>query len=162
MNENINLAVILSNYPKGTKLYSTIHGVVELVSAVTVDMDYPITVTDKNNYFITFTRDGKFDKHYDGECVLFPSKEQRDWNKFIQSNAEAVKFDYDSLKPFDKVLVRDDDGEGNYWRCALFSCMLSNGMLCECRWNQGVPYNDETKHLIGTTDMPDKKYIWWT
>lgn len=64
------------------------------------------------------------------------------------------KFDYGTLKPFDKVLVRDGDGE--YWTCGSFS-----EMLCECRWAQGIPYNNETKHLIGTTDRPDEKYIWW-
>lgn len=160
MNENINLAVILSNHPKGTKLYSTIHGVVELVSAVTVDMDYPITVADKNNYFITFTRDGKFDKHYDGECVLFPSKEQRDWNKFIQSNAEAVKFDYDSLKPFDRMLVRNFNDDR--WRMSHFSYMDGKYLMCDTCWYQGIPYNHDTRHLVGTSDMPDKKYIWWT
>lgn len=69
------------------------------------------------------------------------------------------KFDYSALQSFDKVLVRDRDDE--YWRCGLFSCIFSNGMLCECRWDQGIPYNDETKHLLGTNDMPDEKYIWW-
>lgn len=69
------------------------------------------------------------------------------------------KFDYNTLQPFDKVLVRD--GDCQCWRCAFFSCMLSNGMLCECRWGQGIPYNDETKHLLGTCDIPDEKYIWW-
>ena len=68
-------------------------------------------------------------------------------------------FEYSALQPFDKVLVRD--GNCQCWRCAFFSCMSSNGMLCECRWGQGIPYNDETKHLLGTTDMPDEKYIWW-
>lgn len=69
------------------------------------------------------------------------------------------KFDYNTLQPFNKVLVRD--GDCDYWRCGFFSCMLSNGMLCECRWDQGIPYNDETKHLLGTCDIPDEKYIWW-
>lgn len=158
MNENINLAVILSKYPKGTKLYSMIHGEVVLDRVDDIDISYPIVVKHGCRKF-DFTYDGRYYIEYDGECVLFPSKDQRDWNKF---KAPIEKFDYNTLKPFDKVLVRDDDGEGNYWRCALFSCMLSNGMLCECRWNQGVPYNDETKHLLGTCDMPDKKYIWWT
>ena len=64
------------------------------------------------------------------------------------------KFDYNTLHPFDMVLVRDGDGEGegDYWRCGLFSCMLSNGMLCECRWDQGIPYNEETAKLIGTKE----------
>ena len=69
------------------------------------------------------------------------------------------KFDYNTLQPFDKVLVRD--GDCDYWRCGFFYHMLSNGMLCECRWDQGIPYNDETKHLLGTCDIPDEKYIWW-
>ena len=77
----------------------------------------------------------------------------------MNKNLDIVKFDYSTLKPFDKVLVRDKDCE--YWRCALFSFMLSNGMLCEYLWDQGIPYNADTKHLIGTIDIPDKKYIWW-
>ena len=28
-------------------------------------------------------------------------------------------------------------------------------------YKQCVPYNDETKHLIGTTEMPPMKYITW-
>lgn len=86
----------------------------------------------------------------------FEIKDQRDWNKF---KVPVKKFDYSTLQPFDRVLVRDEDGA--YWRCGFFSCMLSNGMLCECRWDQGIPYNEETKHLLGTCDMPDEKYIWW-
>lgn len=74
-------------------------------------------------------------------------------------NDRIKKFDYNTLQPFDKVLVRD--GICDYWRCGFFSHMLSNGMLCECRWDQGIPHNDETKHLLGTCDMPDEKYIWW-
>ena len=50
--------------------------------------------------------------------------------------------------------------DGQRWRCGLFSRLLSTGMLCECSWDQGIPYNEETRHLIGTTDMPDEKYIW--
>ena len=86
----------------------------------------------------------------------FEIKDQRDWSKF---KVPVEKFDYNTLQPFDKVLVRDEDVA--YWRCGSFSCMLSNEMLCECRWDQGIPYNDETKHLVGTNDMPDEKYIWW-
>lgn len=159
MNENLDLVEILKDCPVGTKLYSTIHGEVVFNCVRYHDIDYPIGVSyigDETGY----TRDGRLDKRYDGECILFPSKDQRDWSKF---KAPVEKFDYNTLQPFDKVLVRNvsADVEGEYWRCGLFSCMLSNGMLCECRWDQGIPYNDETKHLIDTTDMPDEKYIWW-
>ena len=155
MNKKLDLVKILKGCPKGTKLYSTIHGKVTLNYIHEQAIDYPINVM-YNDRFVSFTRGGKYDTEYDGECVLFPSKDQRDWSKF---NTPVKKFDYNTLQPLNKVLVREGDCE--YWRCGLFSCMLSNGMLCECRWEQGIPYNDETKHLVGTTDMPDEKYIWW-
>lgn len=157
MNEDLDLVEILKDCPKGTKLYSTIHGEVTFSYVISnEDVDYPINVICDNDEYASFTRYGKYDLKYDGECVLFPSKDQRDWGKF---EIPVQEFDYSTLQPFDKVLVRD--GNCQCWRCAFFSCMLSNGMLCECRWEQGIPYNDKTKHLIGTTDRPDEKYIWW-
>ena len=155
MNENLDLVKILKDCPKGTKLYSTIHGEIKFDYISEASIDYPINIIYSNCY-VSFARDGRYDINCKGECVLFPSKDQRDWSKF---KVTVEKFDYNTLQPFDKVLVRDGDCE--YWRCGFFSCMLSNGMLCECRWDQGIPYNDETKHLLGTCDMPDKKYIWW-
>ena len=72
------------------------------------------------------------------------------------------KFDYGTLKPFDKVLVRDDDD--SFWKCNLLSHRDGDIVYCvgsHWGWNQVIPYNDETKHLLGTNDMPDEKYIWW-
>lgn len=151
----LDLVNILKNCPKGMELYSVLHGEVTFDHVNNIDEYYPIVVK-YNDGQIGFTKDGKYYIEYGGECVLFPSKDQRDWSKF---KIPVLKFDYSTLQPFDKVLVREGDCE--YWRCALFSCMLSNGMLCECGWSQGVPYNDETKHLVNTADMPDEKYIWW-
>ena len=151
----LDLVKILKDCPKGIKLYSTVHGEVTLEDVVEVGTDYPIK-TDHPWGKAEFARNGTYDNEYGGECVLFPSKDQRDWSKF---EIPVQEFDYDTLQPFDKVLVRD--GNCQCWRCAFFSCMLSNGMLCECRWGQGIPYNDETKHLLGTCDIPDEKYIWW-
>ena len=150
----LDLVEILKNCPKGTKLYSTIHGEVTL-NYVSTDVNYPINVIWREGT-ASFTRYGRYAIKSDGECILFPSKDQRDWSKF---KVPVEKFDYNTLQPFDKVLVRDGDCE--HWRCGFFSFMYNNEMFCECRWLQGIPYNDETKHLVGTTDMPDKKYIWW-
>ena len=80
MNEDLNLLEILKDAPKGTKLYSTIWGDVELVEA------HPLwikCITPKGNEW-TFEPDGKLSaaSSGNGECVLFPSKEQRDWSKF--------------------------------------------------------------------------------
>lgn len=160
MNEKLDLVKILRNCPKGTPLYSTIHGNVTLLRVIESETCvYPIELVMEEEYnsrVLSVTKYGLSVNAFPGECVLFPSKDQRDWSKF---KVPVEKFDYSTLKPFDRVLVRGDFG--GIWRVALFSCMLSNGMLCECRWDQGIPYNDETKHLVGTSDDPDKKYIWW-
>ena len=155
MDMELDLVKILKDCPRGIKLYSTVHGEVILEDVVESGTDYPIK-TDHPWGKAEFAHNGKYYNEYGGECVLFPSKDQRDWSKF---EIPVQEFDYDTLQPFDKVLVRD--GDCQCWRCAFFSCMLSNGMLCECRWGQGIPYNDETKHLLGTCDIPDEKYIWW-
>ena len=155
MDTKLDLVEILKDCPKDMKLYSTIHGEVALNYVSSERVLYPICVSWGDG-LASFTQNGRFYTTGDGECVLFPSKDQRDWSKF---EIPVQEFDYDTLQPFDKVLVRD--GNCQCWRCAFFSCMLSNGMLCECRWGQGIPYNDETKHLLGTCDIPDEKYIWW-
>ena len=156
MNENLDLVEILKDCPRGTKLYSPLCGEVVLNNISENCIDYPIAVNRKNGQ-ITFTRDGRlYDELPDSECVLFPSKDQRDWSKF---KVPVEKFDYSTLKSFDKVLVRDADRD--IWRCNLFTCFRKDQMVCGVSWQQGIPYNEETKHLTGTTDMPDRKYVWW-
>ena len=77
----MNIVKILKYCPKGTKLYSTIFGEVtfELVSS---DETYPIKVKNLDDETCKFTEEGKYLSPYKGECTLFPSKEQRDWNEF--------------------------------------------------------------------------------
>lgn len=157
MNDNLNLIEMLKNCPKGTKLYSPLCGEVALYSVVDEDhMYYPIKV-DRDGLQLTFARDGRFHRKFNGECMLFPSKNQRDWSKF---KAPVEKFDYSTLKPFDKVLVRSSNESS--WRCDFLSHFSQNVAYCvSCAWSQMIPYNDETKHLLGTCDIPDEKYIWW-
>lgn len=60
------------------------------------------------------------------------------------------------FKPFDKVLVRDYDSD--LWRATHYShCDELQKHHCECSvWEQCIPYNEETAHLVGT-DKPYKK-----
>lgn len=84
MNENIDLIEILKNCPEGTKLYSPVFGEVEF-KKINTSKVYSINVKLISGLIISFTREGKLYNSYyykDAECVLFPSKEQRDWNKF--------------------------------------------------------------------------------
>ena len=76
--EEINIVEILKDCPNGTKLYSTVHGEVELVDI------YHNLIRCKISYgssFVSFHSDGRWVEHR-GECILFPSKDQRDWSKF--------------------------------------------------------------------------------
>lgn len=155
MNENLDLVKILKDCPKDMKLYSTIHGEVTLSYVSSERVLYPICV-NWGDGTASFTQNGRFYKTGGGECTLFPSKDQRDWSKF---KVPVEKFDYSTLKSFDKVLVRDADRD--IWRCNLFTCFRKDQMVCGVSWQQGIPYNEETKHLAGTADMPDEKYIWW-
>ena len=82
MNENIDLTKILKDCPKGTKLYSTIHGEVTLIDSNDTSQHYPISVRLNDKTVEIFTYDGKLLNKFDGECILFPSKDQRDWSKF--------------------------------------------------------------------------------
>ena len=161
MNENLDLTEILKDCPEGTKLYSPIFGVVELVK-VHNDGNYPIEVRLSDNALDSFTKDGRIFADYDGECTLFPSKDQRDWSKFEVEKPKKPKFDPKTLKPFDKVLVRDKDCEN--WNCGFFSHKDASVYHYRCigtPYIYCIPYNEETKHLVGTSDEAPEYYRYW-
>ena len=80
MNENLNLVEILKDCPNGTELYSTTYGKVNLLY-VSINEAFPIKVSTAQG-LETYTEYGKMCFADDAECVLFPSKDQRDWSKF--------------------------------------------------------------------------------
>ena len=218
MNENLNLVEILKDCPKGTKLYSTIYGDVELVKVHLKDDECPIEIEVGEGGDITYVaNDGRLLGDFPGECTLFPSKDQRDWSKFKvkkpkfkvgdkivniprkymgalgtqgiiskitddkyiftndsyifisnQDSWELVhdkkpRFDPNTLNPFDKVLARNDMED---WRCLLFSHKLRDDVtypyVCGYDWfTQCIPYNNDTKHLVGTNEEAPEFYRYW-
>lgn len=150
----MDIAEILRKCPSGTKLYSPVFGEVEL-SKVFYYGEYPITCITKNGAYYSFTSDGMlFCDYYDTECMLSPSKEQRDWSKVGVSDQVTDQGSKPRLKPFDKVLVRD--GDQYEWQCIFFSGMDKyNFYLCvSARWEQCIPY-EGNEHLLGTTNKPE-------
>ena len=225
-----NLIRILKHCPEGTKLYSPVFGEVTLYSVNNRNIDVIVTNCSDETTHIAFSRSGKLILGYsNSECVLFPSKDQRDWSKFkiptkkgdvIMFNGmypclvtgdyskdlsmwccglledddfctnimhpsewnacfytfatEEVKdklfkamdkagytWDGETLKkkpqfkPFDKVLVRDNETEK--WKCAFYSHFEPNGiyhygtiigMYAMC-----IPFKGN-EHLVGTTKNP--------
>ena len=94
MNEKLNLVEILKDCPKGTKLYLTTLGEVEFCQ---IDSGIPpIRIKHKEAGEAWLTQEGKVYKTFGGECILFPSKEQRDWSKF---KLKKERFDPKTLHP---------------------------------------------------------------
>lgn len=228
-NKEINIAGILKGKSKGTKLYSPIIGECYL-NTVNV---YIISVKDKYDEQFEFAYNGNY--KMDGECLLFPSKEMRDWEKFAWKKGDYLmrndkkkgiifnefmddtymlfkgrnsiedngiggtvklikkeyglktndytliykdvehcdiltledkfvgKLNYGTLeiekkpkwtpKPFDKVLVRDEDNAT--WVASLFSHMKGNRFVtinCCDGFGYCIPYNEDTAKLIGTAE----------
>ena len=157
MNENLNLVEILKDCPKGTKLYSTVFGEVEF-KCIEENTPFPIIVKVNDENYDRFTADGRVFVDFDGECTLFPSRTQRNWAEF---KPKQPKFDPKTLQPFDKVLVRDDSLE--CWEVQLFSHIIKDEnhfpYVCTNDSNRYcIPYNDDTKHLVGTTDEAPEFY----
>lgn len=101
MNENLDLAEILKNCLIGTKLYSPLIGECELRS-VNEKGDYPIQVLACNaTVYCYFTKQGIYDKGCPGaECLLFPSKDNRDWSTFKVPNKLPKSWEeFCELKP---------------------------------------------------------------
>lgn len=158
MNENLNLVEILKDCPKGTKLYSPLAGVVELKN-IDYSAEYPINVFCNNGIgVLSFTKDGLFySDATDGECMLWPSKENRDWGKF---KVKKPKFDPKTLQPFDKVVVKLENQ--TFWTVEFFSFLGDKDIKCIGGYfNRCIPYNEETKHLVGTTEEAPEYYRYW-
>lgn len=238
----MNLLEILKNVSRGTKLYSPAFGKVKFKCIY----NDKIVVEDSVGIERLFHSNGNF--YVDGECMLFPSRENRDWNTFIpfkkgdilisqngnpfifngiidknsntlgnicginiigrfvigkdintnsdwtpnlnirkatekerdafifRINQEGYywnsctctlksikKFNISELKPFDKVLVRDSDK--GLWHIDFYSHYRKEAYYkYECSsacYGQCIPYNDETKHLVGTDkDCPEYYKTW--
>lgn len=224
MEKELNIAAILKDKPAGTKLWSPVFGDCTL-DRITSE-DSLIWAYNTDRVLETFYPNGKYDRR--GECVIFPSKQMRDWSKFawkkgdvlvgikgskilfdkwvsedftnflgkikvlgnshcydtayytLASEEEALEFiksveeihngklnretleieKQSEFKPFDKVLVRDyleDKWMPNFFSCYdgtseyKYGCIAGNSdnvvfsKYC-------IPYNEETAHLLGTTD----------
>ena len=118
MKEKINVAEILKDKPQGTKLYSSACGKCRLVEVD--DKSFKISFYNSKFGFMN-GGEGYLDKngklYDDGECVVFPSKEMRDWSKFSWKKGDVlVSNDSDSHIIF-KGFSKNDytTFEGKHW-----------------------------------------------
>lgn len=160
MNENLNLCEILKDCPTGTKLWSPVWGNMTLIQINDVGI-YPIVLSADGFNNVSLHSDGRMYGVKESECILFPSKEQRDWSKF---KVHEKRFSPEEFKPFDKVLVRDFLSDN--WMADFFEKIEENdvhyNVTCvTTHWIQCIPYNEDTKHLLGTTNDCPEYYKWW-
>lgn len=236
----MDLVKILKDTPLPVTLYSTVSGELKLFTVLPNDT-YPLhCATMDGSRIRTFSSEGKYDP--DGECVLFPSKENRDWSMFapfkdgdivtgntgqpfifkscdlrsdsvqsycgldicdrlhldsddwisargirlatkeekqrlfdaIKANGykwnpdtkkveklEELKWNPNTLKPFDKVLMRNDPN--GKWKTGLFSFFSeepNSYPFCVggFTYTYCVPFNEATAYLVGTTQTPPEYY----
>ena len=165
MNENIDLTKILKNCPKGWKFWSPIFGEVEF------ERNYE----NKGFFNVSLVEDGtEWSFVYDAtiflgniksrEIMLYPSKEQRDWSKFTAPWYKEDRFDPKTLKPFQRVSVRDSNID--VWQSEMFSHFCSREttyplFCCGSPYYYCIPYNSETEHILGTTEEAPKYYRYW-
>ena len=117
--------------------------------------DYPIVALikayDNSEVPHRYTKDGLITSY--GECNL----------DLFFAYKKNEKFDPNTLKPYDKVLVRQNIFD--FWLCDHFSFMNGNAACkfwcASYHWCYCIPYNDETKHLVGTTDNAPEYYRHW-
>ena len=180
MNENIDLTKILKDCPMGWKFYSSVYGDVEFVEIYSkpvlcnprpredewlgpefYNSEHPI-LFDADGFEHRVSSRGEMIKGC-GECTFFPSRDQRDWSKFTAPWYKKGKFDPKTLNAFDRVLVRNF--KTTKWRCEHFSHFdVDNYNPCIascCSYTFCIPYNDDTKHLLGTTYEAPEYYRYW-
>ena len=216
----LNLCEVLKYCPQGETFWSPMLGDVKLcyidIEAKHVTVTIKIGATWDINANGTITIDDVTSE----EIMLYPSREQRDWNKFTapwlkkeksikpnfkvgdrirhkETNKDDVyeiskvyddsygivgftwvlymkyqdqyelvlnKFDPKTLKPFDRVITKNDY---DVWTCTLFSHISNKPdtrfmyATCESVYKYCIPYNDATKHLVGTTEEAPDFYKYW-
>ena len=123
-------------------------------------------IGDSLNRYCILTKRGLFTEGYSlidkEDSLLFATEEEK--NKLFSAlEKEGKAWDSEKkqivdlkpkceFKPFDKVVVRCS--EADRWSIDFFSYKVHNGYICtgDAWFGYCLPYNDETAHLLGTTD----------
>ena len=118
-------------------------------------------IADKNGLFEINTSTKRYGTRFATEeekNILFKAIKNNGY-EWHQDTKSLVKF----FKPFDKVLVRDDNE--CVWKADFYSHYKDNIDFCYVctgdAYRQCIPYNEETAHLVGTNHDCSDKYKTW-
>ena len=121
-----NLVSILKHCPEGTKLYSPIYGEVTFTAISGRNKILgKATKWDAEIVTVAFTRLGRLSGEFsNSECVLFPSKDQRDWDKFRIPTKKGDVIMFNGQVPC--LVTGDYSQDKKDWVCGL----LEDGDFC--------------------------------
>lgn len=131
--ENINILEIIKQCPEGMVFYCPIIG--DCTVEITESALYPLkgNPVNGNDNKVGLTAEGRYLSGV-GDCILFPSKDQRDWSKFIIPEPDL---------PIDTPVAVSDDGK--WWELRLYSgrgcAKLSKYITLDKPWNYITPLN---------------------
>lgn len=111
MENKINIAEILKDCPKGTKLYSPLFGEVAL-EEVDTECTALIKIKYNANIYTNFFKTGLYYNYEGAECLLFPSSKMRDWTKFFK-RGDVVYSKSGKISAIFEGWVNDDYTEFN-------------------------------------------------
>lgn len=147
MENKINIAEILRDMPKGTKLYSPLFGKCELIGVD--NSKYPIVIkAQRIDGAISkgIMKDGRyFDGYEDAECSLYPSAKMRDWTKFFK-RGDIVYNPHSQMYAVFECWTNDDYTEFNTTINYYKDHTLGEGEVCDTECF--VKANDEQKTLF--------------
>ena len=158
------LSDILKNCPKGTRFWCDVVGEVSFHEIRTDDNKREITIilSDKNNKKLYLGKFGNLNLNFPECCILWPSKNVRTWEDW---KLPKPKFDPKTLQPFDKVIVRIANEYNKPWFADFVSHRYKENevpeVMSDTYSNMVIPFNDDTKHLLGTTENPPEFYRYW-
>ena len=129
MNNKINIAEKLKDYPNGLKLYSPIYGEVKFYKIDIDNESYPIAVKNSKG-IVYFAEDGRYSTAFDtAECLLFPSSKMRDWTKFFKRG--DVVWSKDNMYAIFEGWANDDYTKFNSTICIYaFDASFDEEVVC--------------------------------
>ena len=90
MTNNINVLEVLESKPNGTKLWCVLFGKCFL-DGIDINNIRPIRIGIEKGDTFKLTANAKLSgKYIDGDCLLYPSKEMRDWSRFAWKKGDIL------------------------------------------------------------------------
>lgn len=147
METKINVAEILKDKPKRTKLYTDTFGELSIEDIDTED-ELGITLSSKDDDELLFYNDGRYNLY--GEPILVPSKSMRDWLKFTWKKGDVLQH-----SEYPLTVIFESFEDDTY---TSFKCKYCFNFESASKW---LVSNSQcsTKHFYKVSEEEEKEFI---